>query len=325
MTDEAQSLLLPSSKSTQRLITEGDVSYGHVRMGAALTKNPTAFSSSSFWLKLVWFQSLVCTIALLALYVKISSSFTNSHPEGNGSSSSIWNRNWDQDLVGSSKYPSSNHNTLRRTALELDPLHVKENKDMINSSTSSHVLIVYQNSTVEMTIMAQAIAEGVKLIPSATARMRTVEQVNYASDVVEWSDAVILGSPVINANIHPQLLEWIMTQWNLEQLNPSGDRLDTQSRPRPPKVGAAFVVAGGVSAGQEMVLLQLVQALMIFQFAIVGGHDWTAAFGASAIVGEGPFLSSTRDPATIVCPLFREKAKGLGKRVAEISRQLAKQ
>ena len=51
------------------------------------------------------------------------------------------------------------------------------------------------------------------------------------------------------------------------------------------KVGAAFVTAGGISAGEEAVQLAILRAMLVYNMIVVGGADWTAAFGASAVTG----------------------------------------
>ncbi|OWZ15601.1 Flavodoxin [Phytophthora megakarya] len=102
------------------------------------------------------------------------------------------------------------------------------------------------------------------------------------------------------------------------------------------KVGAVFVTSGGLSAGEELTMVNLLHSLMIFRMIIVGGERWTSAFGASAIVGEGPFehvgenspeqqdfppVCFPTDPDSIH-DIFKDKAIGLGERVATITTQL---
>jgi NAD(P)H dehydrogenase (quinone) len=49
---------------------------------------------------------------------------------------------------------------------------------------------------------------------------------------------------------------------------------------------------------------------------IVGGDDWTSAFGASAITNEGVFKTEKLDS------LFLQKGFSLGKRVATIAKKM---
>lgn len=100
------------------------------------------------------------------------------------------------------------------------------------------------------------------------------------------------------------------------------------------KVGAAFVTGAGLSAGEELTMVNLLHSMLVFRMVIVGGERWTSAFGASAVVGEGPFApradaSSRRDASfpslcystdpDAVHPMFQDKAIGLGQRVASLA------
>ncbi|KAI9915969.1 hypothetical protein PsorP6_007710 [Peronosclerospora sorghi] len=102
------------------------------------------------------------------------------------------------------------------------------------------------------------------------------------------------------------------------------------------KIGAVFVTSAGFSAGEELTMVNLLHTLMIFRMIIVGGEHWTSAFGASAIVGEGPYKPVDRngpekldfppicyptDPDSIQ-KMFKDKAIGLGERAASIATQL---
>eukprot|EP00957_Ditylum_brightwellii_P057429 4354408-Ditylum_brightwellii.AAC.1 len=57
-------------------------------------------------------------------------------------------------------------------------------------------------------------------------------------DDVQAANAVILGSSVQDANTHYAVQQWIDQEWILSEMLPD-------------KIGAAFVTAGGISAGQE--------------------------------------------------------------------------
>jgi NAD(P)H dehydrogenase (quinone) len=112
--------------------------------------------------------------------------------------------------------------------------------------------------------------------------------------------AIIVGSPVYNANVAPQVQEFI-TSWPFE------------GAPLKDKLGAAFVTAGGISAGEEITLLNILQSMMIFGMIVMGGDDWTAPFGASGIRGEPPF--SGEEP---LGEAFLLKGEKLGERVAGV-------
>jgi NAD(P)H dehydrogenase (quinone) len=73
-----------------------------------------------------------------------------------------------------------------------------------------------------------------------------------------------------------------------------------------------FVTGGGFSIGEEAVMFSMIRGMMIHGMVIVGGEEVEAAFGASAITGEGDFADKE------VQEIFLKKAEGLGRRVGEI-------
>jgi NAD(P)H dehydrogenase (quinone) len=121
-------------------------------------------------------------------------------------------------------------------------------------------------------------------------------------DLLE-ADAIIVGTPVYNAMVSSPVVSFIST-WPFE------------NQPLKNKVGAVFVTAGGISAGEELAQMQILQSMMVFGMIVVGGDEWTSAFGASAVMQEGSFqLEDSKQPAK----LFLDKAYGLGKRVATLT------
>lgn len=85
------------------------------------------------------------------------------------------------------------------------------------------------------------------------------------------------------------------------------------------KVGAAFVSGGGISSGEEEAQLAILRGMLIYSMIVVGGGEWSQAFGASAVTDEAPWTSLPRGQ---VAGQFLEKAVRLGRRVATITRQL---
>jgi NAD(P)H dehydrogenase (quinone) len=167
---------------------------------------------------------------------------------------------------------------------------------------SIHVLIVFQSMEGHTRAMAEAVAEGAKSVAGTEVRLRTADAADPVADVT-WADAVILGSPVHNANVTPDMQRFI-NQWPFE----GGVLRD--------KIGAAFVTAGGISAGEELTLVNLLHSMMIFGMIVVGGDEWTSAFGASAITAEVPFSGGARGAIT---DHFRSKGFRLGARVARLA------
>lgn len=165
------------------------------------------------------------------------------------------------------------------------------------SQKSSNILIAYYSDSGNTEALAQSIAKGAKQVAGVEVLILSVDQVK--SSQVLSADAIILGSPVYNANIAPAVQEFI-NSWPFE------------GRPLKDKIGAVFSTGGGMSIGEELVMLNLMHSMLIHGMILVGGDTVESAFGASAITGEGPF-----DLQKELDPIFLEKGEALGKRVAE--------
>lgn len=165
------------------------------------------------------------------------------------------------------------------------------------------VLIAYYSQSGNTQIMAQAVEEGAKSVAGVRVILRSIDQVS-SQDLLE-SDAIVVGSPVYNANVAPAVQEFI-NRWPFD------------GRPLKNKLGAAFVTGGGMSIGEELVQLNLLHSMLIHGMLVLGGEETEAAFGASAVTGEAPFQGGT------VAEQFLVKGRGLGKRVAEIALSLKK-
>ncbi|MCM0059762.1 MAG: NAD(P)H-dependent oxidoreductase [Algoriphagus sp.] len=158
------------------------------------------------------------------------------------------------------------------------------------------VLIAYYSSSGSTKKLAESIGEGARSVEGVEVVLAPIGEVNPQSLVD--AQAILLGSPVYNGNIAPAVQEFI-NSWPFE------------GRPMKDKLGAAFVTGGGISIGEEGVLLDILRAMLIQGMVVLGGEEVEAAFGASAITGEGPFGGGTVDP------IFLTKGFGLGKRIAE--------
>jgi NAD(P)H dehydrogenase (quinone) len=173
----------------------------------------------------------------------------------------------------------------------------------LSAQDSSRILIVFYSQQGHTESMAYAVEKGASSVDNIVVRTLPVEDAKNAD--VLWADAIILGSPVYNANVAPAILSFI-NNWPF------------QGEPLKNKIGAAFVTAGGISAGEEFVQLNLIKSMLIFGMIIVGGPDWTQAFGAFAVVEEEPFK---KEKAGEIAPQFLQKGERLGRRVAEVTRQ----
>jgi NAD(P)H dehydrogenase (quinone) len=158
------------------------------------------------------------------------------------------------------------------------------------------ILITYHSESGKTQAMAEAVAKGVAEVQGLEYILKPIADVT--EDEILNASAIILGSPVYNANMTPQVQEFI-NSWPFE------------GRPLKDKIGAVFVTGGGFSIGEEAVMFSMIRSMMIHGMIIVGGDELEAAFGASAITGEGDFANKE------VQEIFLKKAIGLGKRVGE--------
>ncbi len=160
-----------------------------------------------------------------------------------------------------------------------------------------NVLIVYHSETGNTETMAQAVRDGVLSVDGVQAVLKTVAEAT-TQDLLD-AHAIIVGSPVYNANVSPPVSEFL-SSWPFE------------GQPLKGKIGAAFVTAGGVSSGEELTQMNILQSMLIFGMIVMGGPDWSTPFGASAIRGDDFFPYD--EP---IHPGFIKKGNGLGERVAE--------
>lgn len=168
---------------------------------------------------------------------------------------------------------------------------------IISAQSLPTILITYHSESGKTQAMAEAVAKGVTEHQGVDFVLKPIPEVTE-HEILNAS-AIILGSPVYNANMTPQVQGFI-NSWPFE------------GRPLKNKIGAVFVTGGGFSIGEEAVMFSMIRAMMIHGMVIVGGDELEAAFGASAITGESDFAGKE------VQEIFLKKAEGLGKRVAEL-------
>lgn len=171
-----------------------------------------------------------------------------------------------------------------------------------HAQQQSTVLIAYYSVGGHTKTMAEAVASGARAIKDVTVKIMAVDEVK--NEDLLGADAIIVGSPVHNANAAPEVVKFI-AGWPFD------------GAPLFNKIGAVFVTAGGISAGEELTQMNILHSMLLYGMVVVGGGDWTSAFGASAITAEKPFGESQKD--VVVADQFLKKAEGLGKRVAELA------
>ena len=169
------------------------------------------------------------------------------------------------------------------------------------NTQAQNILVTYYSKTAHTQSLAQEVAKGASSIPGVQVVLKRIDQTT-TKDLLD-ADAIILGSPVYNANLAPEVVQFMST-WPFEG-NPLKD-----------KIGAAFVTAGGISAGEELAQVNILQSMLVFGMVLVGGDDWTSAFGASAITNESIFKTGQLDK------IFLQKGFNLGKRVATMTQKI---
>jgi NAD(P)H dehydrogenase (quinone) len=176
---------------------------------------------------------------------------------------------------------------------------------LILQAKDTVVLIAYYSAQGHTKAMARAVADGVSSTDGVVVKLQTIQETK-TEDILE-ADAIIVGTPVYNANVAPQVQKFI-NSWPFKDA------------PLKDKIGAAFTTAGGISAGEESVMLSILRSMLIYNMIIVGGPDWQSAFGASAIVDEAPFDQIGKE--TKVSEQFLEKGRALGERVALLVKEI---
>ncbi|TVQ66309.1 MAG: flavodoxin family protein [Balneolaceae bacterium] len=167
------------------------------------------------------------------------------------------------------------------------------------------VLIVYHSETGNTQQMAEAVAAGAAGADVEEVLLRTTETVTH-QELIQ-ADAIIVGSPVYNANVSPEISRFIAS-WPFE------------GEPLRDKIGAAFVTGGGISAGEELVQMSILQSMLVFGMIVAGGPDWTQPFGASAITSEAPFQAAA---GSGLQDRFLAKGQALGERIALLAIRMA--
>lgn len=184
-----------------------------------------------------------------------------------------------------------------KTPISLILIIILSFSEVLFAQSPPTILITYHSQSGKTQAMAEAVAKGVAEVQGVEYILKPVDEVS--EEEILSASAIILGSPVYNANMTPEVQAFI-NSWPFE------------GRPLKDKIGAVFVTGGGFSIGEEAVMFSMIRAMMIHGMVIVGGDELEAAFGASAITGEGDFAGKE------VQGIFLKKAEGLGKRVGKL-------
>ena len=167
---------------------------------------------------------------------------------------------------------------------------------IVLAQKTNTILITYYSKTGSTAQLAKSVEKGASGNNRVQVILKKIEETTE-DDLIK-ADAIILGSPVYNANPAAEVLKFI-EKWPFE-----GGKMKN-------KIGAVFVTGGGISSGEELVQTSLLQAMMVFGMIIVGGDDWKSSFGASAVTAEVTYTKELN-------PLFLLKGEQLGKRVQDV-------
>jgi NAD(P)H dehydrogenase (quinone) len=173
---------------------------------------------------------------------------------------------------------------------------------LLNAQQRPTVLIAYYSRDGHTKLMADAVAQGAGSVNGVAVKVLTISEVT--KEDLLGADAVIVGSPVHNANAAPEVVKFI-AEWPFD------------GAPMFNKIGAAFVTAGGISSGEELAQMNILHSMLMFGMVVVGGSDWMSAFGASGITAEEPFTQQGKNVG--IAAQFLKKGRELGKRVAELA------
>ena len=153
-------------------------------------------------------------------------------------------------------------------------------------AAAGNVLFVYHSETNHTAQLAEALAAGRATVPSATCKVQTIEATDVQRDVVEWADALVIGSPVHYGNPASAMIQWFETEW---------EALWAAKEP-PVKFGAVFATGGGLAQGVEHVLAGLQRLLWSYRARVLTPNPTRSgysSYGAVAITGTPPYNGSS--------------------------------
>ena len=164
------------------------------------------------------------------------------------------------------------------------------------------VLVAYYSRSGNTRTLAHAVVEGVRGVDGVRAVLKSIDEVT-AEDLTD-AQGVVLGSPTYYANMAGPMKSFI-------------DDLGLRYRVSLiDKVGGAFATGGSRSGGRGHVIVSLVLAMLNHGMRIVGPviDDRLGYPGASALApAEGESITDVE----------LDEARALGRRVAELARQVA--
>ena len=169
------------------------------------------------------------------------------------------------------------------------------------AQTDTTVLVAYYSRSGNTRTMAEAVVEGARGVDGVQVVLKSIDEV-VAEDLAA-AQGLVLGSPTYYANMAGAMKSFI-DDWGLRyRVRLIG------------KVGGAFATGGSRTGGREHVIVSLVLAMLNNGMSVVGPviDDRLGYPGASALApAEGEAITEAE----------LDEARALGRRVAELARQV---
>ena len=167
------------------------------------------------------------------------------------------------------------------------------------SADTVRVLVVYHTMTGHTRTLAEAVAEGARIVAGAEVTVKSVDEAS--NEDLEACDALLIGSP---------------TYWG-SMSTPVKQFIDGQRPFMGDKVGGAFATGGSDGGGKELAVLAILTAMLNNGMIVAGPHYEEGGirfggFGVGATTGaDSPGL----DEAEL------SRARLLGERVATVAKR----
>jgi NAD(P)H dehydrogenase (quinone) len=162
------------------------------------------------------------------------------------------------------------------------------------------VLVAFHSRRGHVETLAGEVAAGARGAPGTEVSVRHVSAVTR--DELLGCDALVVGTPVHSGSMAAAVKQFF-DDWHL--------RFDFYpDRPMRDRVGAAFAAGGQGDGGRELAMLGILVAMLGYRMLVVAGDSGVGA--SAATEGAVPGVDA-RD---------RERARALGRRVAEVAHQL---
>ena len=146
---------------------------------------------------------------------------------------------------------------------------------------SGRVLIIYATETNHTRELAAQLGQGARAV-TRQVRVQSTTETNFTADVLEWADAIAIGSPTHYGNPAADLLTWVESEWEHHWSDP---RLSS-------KIGGVFASGGGIAQGLEHVLAGLQRILWSFRIRVITPDPTRSgytSYGAISVTGTPPF------------------------------------